>query len=793
MKPKLLFLFAVLFLSLPSFGQATATQPPSLTQCNFEVFDLTAQTPIILGAQDPESFTVTYFMSSADAAANANPIVDPSVFVPNGQAAFLYARVDNLTDGSFAITNFWVTWFSVWVPEISDVTVCDSYTLPALQSGNYYTAPGGTGVQMPAGTAIASSQVVYVYDWLETCSAESSFTVTVVDVPELPVFEDVYSCEPYVLPALPNGFMYFDATGSVIPMPTTIPQNATLTVGGGTEACVASTTFNVFVGPPVFGFTAPYVICNPDGGPFDVFNLPWFTQMFTANMPYANFTYHLTLADAENNTNPIANPAAFANTVPSEQTIYVRGFYDGADCATIAGLVLHVVFCTENIISGNLRFDYDNNGCSPSDPPASGVPVMCTNGNLTTYAYTNADGNYTLTNIQQGNNLVTPVTVPMNFTVGTPSSQTFDVLGSTNELTADFCLLVANPLTDVSVQFYPANAARPGLPAYYMLQVSNIGTLSAMGTVTLQYDASKLTFANSNAAPSSTTANTITFNYGPLLPMQGTSFALTFNVAIPPTANAGEVLIFDADAITVGTDVDMANNSADLSQTLVNSLDPNDIMVLEGAYISAEQADGWLNYIIRFQNTGTAEAINIRIENKLDGNLDWSTFTPMASSHTFQAQRTSDDVTFRFNGINLPAASQNELASHGFVTYKIKPVADFSEGEIIAANAQIFFDFNAPITTNTVTTQIQSLGVNENTDGAFVMYPNPASEILNVKVSSSVLDISVYDVLGKQVFKDRATANEGTAAIDVSSLSPGLYLIRMESDGKTAVKKLVVK
>ncbi|MBK5193262.1 MAG: T9SS type A sorting domain-containing protein, partial [Flavobacteriaceae bacterium] len=63
----------------------------------------------------------------------------------------------------------------------ADVEECDSYTLPALTNGNYFTGPGGTGTALFAGDIITSSQTIYVYSpALAPCiAAENSFIVTI--------------------------------------------------------------------------------------------------------------------------------------------------------------------------------------------------------------------------------------------------------------------------------------------------------------------------------------------------------------------------------------------------------------------------------------------------------------------------------------------------------------------------------------------------------------------------------------------------------------------------------------
>ncbi|WP_271394033.1 choice-of-anchor L domain-containing protein, partial [Aequorivita sinensis] len=90
----------------------------------------------------------------------------------------------------------------------SDVTECDSYTLPVLTYGNYFTGSGGTGSALNAGDAITSTQTIYVYAQTGTspnCTAENSFVVTINETPLVDNPSDVTECDSYTLPVLTYG------------------------------------------------------------------------------------------------------------------------------------------------------------------------------------------------------------------------------------------------------------------------------------------------------------------------------------------------------------------------------------------------------------------------------------------------------------------------------------------------------------------------------------------------------------------------------------------------------------
>lgn len=101
-----------------------------------------------------------------------------------------------------AETTFTVSVVTVEADELDDVEVCSTYVLPALSNGNhYYSETGGQGNALVAGSVIAATQTIYIYnegDPQFECSGETSFTVTVVDL-ETPGEVTVIVDEPVTL------------------------------------------------------------------------------------------------------------------------------------------------------------------------------------------------------------------------------------------------------------------------------------------------------------------------------------------------------------------------------------------------------------------------------------------------------------------------------------------------------------------------------------------------------------------------------------------------------------------
>ena len=73
----------------------------------------------------------------------------------------------------------------------------------------------------------------------------------------------------------------------------------------------------------------------------------------------------------------------------------------------------------------------------------------------------------------------------------------------------------------------------------------------------------------------------------------------------------------------------------------------------------------------------------------------------------------------------------------------------------------------------------------------FDLYPNPAinDEVYVTTGNNFGKDITVYDIFGKVVLRDRIKSN----VLNISKLVPGVYFLQVEERNKTMTRKLVVK
>jgi uncharacterized repeat protein (TIGR01451 family) len=173
----------------------------------------------------------------------------------------------------------------------------------------------------------------------------------------------------------------------------------------------------------------------------------------------------------------------------------------------------------------------------------------------------------------------------------------------------------------------------------------------------------------------------------------------------PTVAFIGEFLETSLEVHAFYEGAEVAFGADSLSQELLCAYDPNDKQVFPEGYSEAHYIanDTILEYLIRFQNTGNAPAIDVIVRDTLDQNLDLSTFQLVVNSHSVftTVDPTTRELEFYFQDIMLPDSVSNEPESHGLISFKIRPEAGLPLLTELNNTAAIYFDNNPPIITNT--------------------------------------------------------------------------------------------
>lgn len=361
-----------------------------------------------------------------------------------------------------------------------------------------------------------------------------------------------------------------------------------------------------------------------------------------------------------------------------------------------------------------------------------------------------------------------------------------------------FPVTLTQGFNNVTVSISPLGQPRPGFNYTNRVTYKNLGVVATSGTLNFVKDP-VTTIVSVSPTGTVATATGFTYDFVNLQPYESRWFNVTMSVPDVPTVNLGDILTNSAAVSAPAIDINLTNNTFSNTQIVVASYDPNDITEAHGEKIQFNQfsSNDYLYYTIRFQNTGTANAINVRLENTLDAQLDESSIRMVSASHNYVMERINNQLVWKFDYINLVSNLQSEELSKGYVTYKIKVQPGFAIGDIIPNTAEIYFDNNAPIITNTFNTEfVASLGnvSFESTD--LLIFPNPANTTIQIQLqnTSEMIDfITITDVLGKTIRTVKGVSGN-QLQVDVADLSQGVYFVEIITQKNLKqVKKLIKK
>jgi gliding motility-associated-like protein len=216
---------------LPELSSPNQVEVSFCATSNDTPFDLTSTQTDIINNQ-PGSFSFTFYATETDAINNVFAI-NPNIVIPQGTNAVTYwARIFYTNNSScFQIVPIIVQVFDLPLVDSLDlVIVCNSFTLPPLTNGNYFTGLNATGTALSPGEVIDQDGVYYVFNGPDAngCTNQSTFQVVLIEdfAPTIDNCGSYTVTLPfdiggfYTAPGGPNG------TGTEIP-PGTVYENTT--------------------------------------------------------------------------------------------------------------------------------------------------------------------------------------------------------------------------------------------------------------------------------------------------------------------------------------------------------------------------------------------------------------------------------------------------------------------------------------------------------------------------------------------------------------------------------------
>ncbi|KPH12832.1 T9SS type A sorting domain-containing protein [Chryseobacterium sp. ERMR1:04] len=441
-------------------------------------------------------------------------------------------------------------------------------------------------------------------------------------------------------------------------------------------------------------------------------------------------------------------------------------------------------------IQGNIKYDSNNNGCDNNDVNKAFQKFNITDGFITGTFVAGNSGNYS-TPVQPGAHTITPIIENPTYFNVSPTSVTANFPTQTSPLTQNFCLTANGTHNDLEIVIIPLTAATPSFDAKYKIIYKNKGTITQSGTISFNYNDNLMDYLNTTIVPNSQSTGVVNWNFANLLPFETKEITVTFKLNTPtqtPALNGGDILHFTTQ-INAGTDETPLDNIFTLHQTVVNSFDPNDKTCLEGTSISQAKVGDYVHYLIRFENTGTANAQNIVVKDVIDtSKFDLSSLIALNGSHSFVTRITNPNtVEFIFENIQLPFDDAN---NDGYISFKIKTKSTLNLGDSFSNTANIYFDYNHPIITNTYTTSVQNvLATSEinNYKSIFTIYPNPVKDVLSIQSKDKIVKAEIYDAAGRVLKTISVTDN----SMNVSELAKGNYIIKLSTKDKMMTQKFI--
>jgi len=452
-----------------------------------------------------------------------------------------------------------------------------------------------------------------------------------------------------------------------------------------------------------------------------------------------------------------------------------------------------------HVIKGNVYKDLNGNCVKDSNEVGlSGKIIKAMPGNY--FASTDANGNYTLF-VDSGFYTISHIpsqyynqtcppsvgTYTANITSLTPNSYTNNFADTLTSHCPDLKLSIGTP-------FF-----RRCFKNNFNIQYSNIGAVAASNvSVSINFD--NLIMPLSSSIPWTFVGTNYIFNIGTLQAGQTGSFFIQDSVSCAVIGASHNACAL-ATIHSTTTECDTNNNAAHDCHFIVGSCDPNAKEVasqdfVNNGYVTQENCapTDTLTYMLRFQNTGTDTAFTVVIRDSLSTYLNAASVESGASSHPYSFRIYGQGILeWTFYNILLPDSTNNEMASHGFIKFSVRQKVNNAQGTVINNSANIIFDYNAPVITDTAvvtiyqqTTQVANAGTHLYKQTA-IIYPNPANNIITVKSAATLELITIYNSLGEIIYREKINSTQ--QQIDLSKHPAGIYILQTQNTRIKLIKE----
>ncbi|WP_443632543.1 T9SS type B sorting domain-containing protein [Candidatus Marifrigoribacter sp. Uisw_064] len=329
------------------------------------IFDLTVNSPIVLGSQNPADYNVSYHNSQGDADTNTAPIATPAAYLITGTNETIYIRLEDLSGVCFVTANFDINFEPAFVVDLGvDVDICAGIDVlldadqgdPLITYQWFLNAVAIAGATNPTFLVVSPNSGTYSVEVNDSiCLVLDDIEVTFLPVPVIenpPI--DITICDDGINPGIfdltvntpivlggqnPADFnisyhnSQIDADTNTAPIATPAAYLITganeiiyIRIEDLTGVCFVTANFDIIFEGAIAGVITPnpYVICDQDATGDEEVDLSavFDIQVLNGQNPVEfNISYHSSQADADIGIGALTSP--YTVTAPSE-TIYIR-------------------------------------------------------------------------------------------------------------------------------------------------------------------------------------------------------------------------------------------------------------------------------------------------------------------------------------------------------------------------------------------------------------------------------------------------------------------------------------
>ena len=392
------------------------------------------------------------------------------------------------------------------------------------------------------------------------------------------------------------------------------------------------------------------------------------------------------------------NPACSIDPVIIDSDVFHPGqtyyfFIDGCSYS-VCDYTVDIIGFYENQsqFSGVTFADINGDGIQNGlEPPLKNVNVSVESEEI--IVLTNNNGRFGFNELPPGTYTLT-ATISEGDWLENEISQEVIITGGCEDVEIGF-VPIPNGMPDASVSI-TNSIARCDWETKFYITIQNTSFNSFEPSFDFTFD-DKASFLSSDIPNIIINGNTITGMVGVLSPYEVKNYLITLKM---PSGTASlpkldfEIAVFD----------EASNILAEYaySDQLRCSYDPNDKKEYPDRigpenYTLFEEE---LEYKIRFQNNGNDTAFTVKIVDLLDPNIEPSSIRTINSSHEVKTSIVGNVLEFLFEDIYLVDSMTNYDDSQGFVTFRCNVKESIAENTTVINQADIIFDSNLPIITN---------------------------------------------------------------------------------------------